>query len=167
MKNTNSRNFVQALQAVANTVEQTYHNEKTINSLTHKVTNSKAEIKKALGRKDSMTFKNQDGNEFLVSRIRDADIALDLAKAKETLTSEQFKGITDQKLLITDYHELISLLKQYGVPPAKFKRFVQAEYEINSDKLDHMLEIGEINIAEAQQFATATYEDEIKIRKVK
>ncbi len=162
-----SKGLANALQAIGSLVEQTYHQEKTLHGLTHKVANNKNDIKKALGTRDSATFKNVDGGEFLVSRKDKAVITFDVDKAKETLDNERFKKITTQKLFINDYMSLIQLLKEYGVPPKEFKQFVDAEFNIEPDKLDHLLEIDEITLDEARAFSHATFEDEIKIRKVK
>lgn len=162
-----ARGIAAALQAIGSTVEQTYHQEKTLHGLTHKVAKNKVEIKKALGTKDSASFKNAEGNEFLVSRKDSAVITFDAVKAKEKLDPKRFKAISNQKLMINDYAALIDLLKDYGVPPKEFKQFVEAEFTIDAEKLDHLLELEEITVEEIKEFSHAEFEDEIKIRKVK
>ncbi len=156
-----------AMEKVCGIVEQTYYQERTLYDLTNKVSKNKVEIKKELGRKDSMTVRNLDGNEFLVSSKPDVKMEFDVVKMQKTLDKERFNKATNKKVIVHDLEGLITYLKSQGVSAKKFKEYITVEHEVDADKLDHLVDIEEVTVAEAQEFTDISFEDVITIKKVK
>lgn len=148
-------------------VEQTYHYEKTHYDLTQKIARNKLQLKKHLGRTDSMNVKIDDGSEFIVKRETDIKLEFFTDKLRKALDKNTFEQATDKRVLISDLDGLISVLKSYGVKPKDFKKFLTVEHEVNTEKLDHLIEIEEISVEDIQGCYKADFEEEIKIRKVK
>lgn len=148
-------------------VEQTFHFESTIYDLTQKVNKNKREIKKGLGKKDSLTIKTDDNKDFLVSRNTDVKLEFFADKLQKSLDKDKFKRIVNKKVVVDDLEGLIQLLKENGVSPKQFKKYISTEHSVDVDKLDHLVEIGEISIEDIHGCYKADFNEEIKIRKIK
>lgn len=156
-----------AMDSMCGLVEQTYHYEKTLFDLTNKVAKNKAQIKREMQRKDVLKISNAEGHEFRVENKPDVSLNFDMDKMRKTLDKETFERVTNKKVFINDINALIAMLKQYGVPPKKFKTFIEVEHAVDEEKLDHLIDIEDISVAEAQEFTSLEIEDVINIKKVK
>lgn len=156
-----------AIANLSDIVEQTFHYESTIYDLTQKVRKNKLEIKKGLGKKDSLTVRTEEDSDFLVSRDTDVSLEFFADKLQKALDKDTFKKIVNKRVIIDDLDGLIALMKDNGISPKQFKKYISTEHEVDMDKVDHLIDTEEISIEDIHGCYKADFNEEIKIRKIK
>lgn len=77
-----------------------------------------------------------------VTRVRRKKVMWKLEEMKKKLPKEKYKAIVTKTYTVTDMEGLIKYLKQCGVDPKKFKKFISVEQAVNEKSLDMLYETG-------------------------
>ena len=80
-----------------------------------------------------------------VTSVRRKKIFWHLDKLKKKLSKETIKQVVNKTYTITDMQGLIKYLKECGVDPKKFKKYIDVQEELNEAELDRMYTMGEID----------------------
>ena len=80
-----------------------------------------------------------------VTRVRKKSITWDIDKLKKKLDKKVIKKIVTKNYTINDMNGLIEYLKECGVNPKKFKKFLTVDEELNEIELNRLYDLGEIN----------------------
>lgn len=80
-----------------------------------------------------------------VTRVRKKSITWDIDKLKKKLDKKVIKKIVTKKYTINDMNGLIEYLKECGVNPKKFKKFLTVDEELNEIELNRLYDLGEIS----------------------
>lgn len=148
-------------------IEQTFYYEQKVFEWKNKVEENKKRIGKALGRKNQVVVKIDEQCEFVATKDIKTNISFIPDKLKNSLEGDIYKQTVNKTITIKELNNLISMLKSYGVPPKEFKKFLIVKEEVDIEKVDHLIEVGEVNIEDIQGCYTVEYEEEIKVRKTK
>lgn len=104
---------------------------------------------------NSFTVKLDNGMDFYsnpitvtVTKVRRKKITWDLEELKKKLPKEKFKLVVNKQYSINDMSGLIRYLKQCGVDPKKFKKFIDVSETLDETKLDTMYETGKLKTEE-------------------
>lgn len=76
-----------------------------------------------------------------ISRRR---VNYDADKLEERLGKETCLEFIDKEYVINDIDGLIKLLKEAGVKPKEFKKFIDVKKTVNKEKIDQLSDLGEI-----------------------
>jgi hypothetical protein len=80
-----------------------------------------------------------------VTRVRKKSITWDIDKLKKKLDKKVIKKIITKKYTINDMSGLVEYLKECGVNPKKFKKFLTVDEELNEVELNRLYDLGEID----------------------
>lgn len=80
-----------------------------------------------------------------VTRVRKKSILWDIDKLKKKLDKKVIKKIITKKYTINDMNGLAEYLKECGVNPKKFKKFLTVDEELNEVELNRLYDLGEID----------------------
>ena len=80
-----------------------------------------------------------------VTRVRKKSILWDIDKLKKKLDKKVVKKIITKKYTINDMNGLVEYLKECGVNPKKFKKFLTVDEELNEVELNRLYDLGEID----------------------
>lgn len=80
-----------------------------------------------------------------VTRVRKKSILWDIDKLKKKLDKKTIKKIITKKYTINDMNGLVEYLKECGVNPKKFKKFLTVDEELNEVELNRLYDLGEID----------------------
>lgn len=80
-----------------------------------------------------------------VTRVRKKSITWDIDKLKKKLDKKVIKKIITKKYTINDMNGLVQYLKECGVNPKKFKKFLTVDEELNEIELNRLYDLGEIS----------------------
>lgn len=80
-----------------------------------------------------------------VTRVRKKSILWDIDKLKKKLDKKVIKKIITKKYTINDMNGLVQYLKECGVNPKKFKKFLTVDEELNEIELNRLYDLGEIS----------------------
>lgn len=80
-----------------------------------------------------------------VTRVRRKSILWDIDKLKKKLDKKVIKKIVTKKYTINDMNGLVEYLKECGVNPKKFKKFLTVDEELNEVELNRLYDLGEID----------------------
>ena len=80
-----------------------------------------------------------------VTRVRKKSITWDIDKLKKKLDKKVIKKIITKKYTINDMNGLVEYLKECGVNPKKFKKFLTVDEELNDVELNRLYDLGEID----------------------
>lgn len=80
-----------------------------------------------------------------VTRVRKKSILWDIDKLKKKLDKKVIKKIITKKYTINDMNGLVQYLKECGVNPKKFKKFLAVDEELNEVELNRLYDLGEID----------------------
>lgn len=148
-------------------IEQTYYFEQKLFEWGNKVKTNKAQISKAMGSNKKLDVIVDDNTAFKAVKTINTHVDFIPEKLKESLSKETFAKVTNKKVIVKDVDSLISMLKTYGVPPKKFKEFIAVKHEVSIEKIDNLIEMGEIDIDQIQGCYKVDFEENIKVTKTK
>lgn len=77
-----------------------------------------------------------------VTRVRRKKVTWKMEEMKKKLSKEKYKAIITKTYTVTDMEGLTKYLKQCGVDPKKFKKFIAVEQTVNEKSLDMLYETG-------------------------
>jgi hypothetical protein len=148
-------------------IEQTYYFEQKVYEWSNKVKNNKNLINKSMGRNDKVDVVIDDQASFRATKVIKTHIDFFPDKLKESLSKELFERVNDKIVTVQNLDGLIKMLKEYGVPPKRFKDFITVKNEVSVEKIDNLIEMGEINIDNIQGCYKVEFEEDIKVTKTK
>lgn len=150
-------------------IEQTYYFEQKVFEWKSKIDENKKRIGKALGRRNRVEIKVDDQTEFCASKEVKTNISFIPDKLRDNLDKEIYKKVVQKTVMVkeNDLKNLIAMLRTYGVPSKEFKQYLTVKEEIDIEKVDHLIEIEEINIEDIQGCYTVEYDEEVKVKKTK
>lgn len=79
-----------------------------------------------------------------VTKVRTNTFVWDIKKLKKQLQKKHFRKVVDKTYTINDYEGLVEYLKQCGVEPKKFSKFINVESNVNESAIDELLNVGEL-----------------------
>lgn len=156
-----------AITTINDIVEQTYYFEQKVYEMNQKVNKNKSAISKALGRKNRLDIKVDDQTEFSAIKETKVNIEFFPDKLKATLDKEMYEKVIDKHVGIRNLEGLISMLKEYGVPPKRFKDYLEVKHEVSNEKIDHQIEMGNIDIENIAGCYKVDFDEEIRVKKTK
>lgn len=149
-------------------IEQTYYFEQKVFEWSQKVSKNKEIIKKSMGNVNKIDVTIPDEKvAFRATKTVQTNIEFFPEKLKETLDKEKFAKVNNKTVVVNDLDGLVKMLKSYGIPPKQFKEFITVKNEISVEKIDNLIEMGEIEIDEIQGCYKVEFEEEIKVTKTK
>ena len=148
-------------------VEQTFYFEQKVYEWSKKVRDNKILISKSMGRKNRLDVRIDNDLSFGVIKEKDTKIDFYSDQLKQNLDKKRYSEVVNKVLTIDDLSGLIKMLKKYGVPPKEFKKFISSEDYVDLEKIERLIEIGELEIKDLQGCYKAEFDEEIKIRKNK
>ena len=148
-------------------VEQTFYFEQKVYEWSKKVRDNKILISKSMGRKNRLDVRIDNDLSFGVIKEKDTKIDFYSDQLKQNLDKKRYSEVVNKVLTIDDLSGLIKMLKKYGVPPKEFKKFISSEDYVDLEKIERLIEIGELEIKDLQGCYKAEFNEEIKIRKNK
>ena len=95
-----------------------------------------------------MTFDYDEfeGSGLVVNRIQKSNVEFDCDKLERALGKELSKNVIQKKYEVIDMNGLIRYLKECGVNPKVFKKFINVSKFVNEKELDRLEELGKISI---------------------
>jgi hypothetical protein len=148
-------------------VEQTYYFEQKLFEWGNKVKANKEKINKAMGKRDKVDVIVDEDTAFKAIKQVQTSIDFFPEKLKTSLSKEKFNSIAIKTVVVNDLDAMVAMLKDYGVPAKEFKRFITVNTEISVEKVDNLVEMGELEIDELQGCFKVEYEEQIKVIKTK
>lgn len=148
-------------------IEQTFYLEQKIHEWKQKVESNKKYISKALGRKNSLDARIDENTSFNVQKKIDTKLHFFYEQLQKTLDKKTYNKVINKTVTIDDVNALIKTLKWYGVPPKEFKTYITVHHEVDIEKVDSLIEIGEISIDEIQGCYSVEFNEDIRVRKTK
>lgn len=85
-----------------------------------------------------------------VNKIIKVKINFDVNKLEKRLDNELKQEIINKKVEIINLEGLIEYLKECGVNPKEFKKYINVRKEVNTKKLDKMEELGRISLEDIE-----------------
>lgn len=85
-----------------------------------------------------------------VNKITKVKINFDANKLEKRLDNELKQEIINKKVEIINLEGLIEYLKECGVNPKEFKKYINVRKEVNTKKLDKMEELGRISLEDIE-----------------
>ena len=103
-----------------------------------------------------------------VTKVRTKKVTWLLDKLKKKVSKELYNSVVDKTYIVNDMSGLIKYLKDCGVDPKKFKKFIDVEEKINETKLENCYEIGTIKASDVEGCYTLSMgEPYIRLTEVK
>lgn len=146
-------------------VEQTYYFEQKAADLNKKITKNKVYLSKNFGSKKRIDVRVDENTAFVATKEVKTHIEMYRDQLRKALPKETYKKAVDKTVSIKNLNGLIKMLKGYGVPPKQFKEFLDVTEEVNMEKLDQLIEIGEVDMEKLQGCYKVDFDEDIKIRK--
>lgn len=157
----------QALSEVNDIVEQTYYLEQKVYEFTKTIEANKKKISKTLGRRNNLSVKVDNYTEFFVSKRVKPNVEFHTSQLKKSLSKETYKQVVDKEVKVTDINNLIKLLKEYDVPPREFKKYIETTDHAVNEEISRLIDIGDIEIDDIQGCYDVTFDEEIRVSKIK
>lgn len=165
IKPSKSTHLVESIATLNDIIEQTFYLEQKVYEWSKKVEKNKAKISEALGSRQRLSIRVDDNLSFDVVKKVDTQISFYEDQLKKSLDSETFLKVVDKRVVVTDFDGLIKFLRKNKVKPKEFKKFIETENTVNSESIDELLELGEIEIKDLHGCFKADFKDEIKVKK--
>lgn len=111
------------------------------------------------GGKGSFLFSDNETINKVVYRatlVERNTIKWDIEKLKQRLCKREQKMVLVKKYEITDYCGLVEFLKQYGVDPVGFKRFISVSEVVDSDRIDQLYSVGKLGYEDLRDACTVS-----------
>lgn len=163
----NSKKLGEMVASFNDIVEQTYYYEQKVYEWSKKVEKNKEAINKNLGRKNKAEVNVDDKTSFKVVKNVQTHIDFFPEKLKAALIKEKFEKVVNKTVLINDLDGLVKMLKDYGVPPKKFKEFITVKTEVDVEKIDNLIEMGEMEIEDINGCYKVEFDEDIRVIKTK
>lgn len=100
---------------------------------------------------NSFEIRLDEGNTFYaepvnvkVTNVRTKKIVWNIEKLKQKIGKTVLKKLLKKKYIITDFEGLVKYLKQCGVDPKKFKKYISVEESVDTEMIDHLYSVGAI-----------------------
>ena len=165
MKKKNESKLVKEIEGFNDIVEQTFYLEQKVNEHMKVINSNKNKISRQMGRKSKLDVRVDEQLAFTVYKDVETDIKFHVDQLAQTLDKDNYKRVTNKTLTIKNFNSLVKMLKNYGVDPREFKNFVDVKREANPEEIDHLIEIGELEIDKLQGCYTATFDETIKVNR--
>jgi hypothetical protein len=167
MIKSNSAKLKEMVAALNDIIEQTYHLEQTRFKIDNQIRGNKDKIIRAMGRSEKVDVVIDDSAAFRATKTTNTNIEFFPDKLKEILPKDVYKRVINKTVKINDVEGVIKFLKGYGVPAREFKNFISTDEAVSIEKIDNLIEIGEITIDSIQGCYKVDYEDILKVSKTK
>lgn len=92
-----------------------------------------------------LDFKSREFGNVHVSNVIRKSIIWNIEKLKKKLDKDLIDQFVEKKYVVNNMPGLIKLLKEAGVNPRQFKKFINVEEKVNQQKMNELSEIGEID----------------------
>lgn len=92
-----------------------------------------------------LDFKSREFGKVHVSNVIRKSIIWDVEKLKNKIDKDLTDQFIEKKYIVNNMPGLIKLLKEAGVNPKQFKKFITVEEKVNQQKMNELSEIGEID----------------------
>jgi type 1 glutamine amidotransferase len=148
-------------------IEQTYYFEQKVFEWGNKVKVNKEKISKAMGNNKKLEVVVDEETAFKAVKTINTEVDFIPEKLKESLNKETFAKVVDKTVTINNLDGLIGMLKDYGVPPKRFKEFIKVKNDVSIEKIDNLIEMGEIEIEQIQGCYKVVFDEIIKVSKTK
>lgn len=76
--------------------------------------------------------------------VKNTKVIFDIGKLEKRLGKDS-NAFIDKEYTINDMQGLVRLLKEYGVNPKKFKKFIDVDKKVNQEKLNQLSDLGALN----------------------
>lgn len=104
-------------------------------------------------------FANIPNASFTCSIIEPKKILYDAKKINDVIDSKELKNkVIDKKYHVNNMEGLIELLKEHGVKPKEFKKFIDVEMSVNEKELNQLYSLGFISLDDIE----GCYEADVK-----
>lgn len=94
-----------------------------------------------------------------VTRVQNTKIEFDADKLEKVLGKELSRGVITKHYEVIDMDGLIMYLKDYGINPKTFKKFIAIRKTVNPKELDKLEELGKITANQIKGCYTAKTQD--------
>lgn len=94
------------------------------------------------------------GKKITVTRVTPSKVLFDIDGIKSLLSKSNRKLVIKKNYSITNWLGLFELLKSHGVDFKEFMKYAKCEETIDSEQLDRLVELGEIDEASIRKFIT-------------
>lgn len=148
-------------------VEQTYYLEQKVFEWKRKIDDNKQLINKSLGRKNSLNVRVDDNLAFSVLKSTKLNIEFFPDQVRNKVSKEVYNKVVDKIVEIKDVDALIKTLKWYGVPPKEFKNHIKVSHKVDNEKIDNLIDLGQISIADIEGCYKVDFDEDIRVRKTK
>ena len=91
---------------------------------------------------------------IVVTRVTPSKVNFDVKGIKSILSKESRKLVVKKNYSITNWLGLFELLKSHGVDFKEFMKYASCEETIDSEQLDRLVELGEIDEALVRKYIT-------------
>ena len=89
-----------------------------------------------------------------VTRVTPSKVIFDIDGIKSLLSKENKKLVIKKNYSITNWIGLFQLLKSYGVDFKEFMKYAKCEEVVDSEQLDRLVELGEVDEATVRKYIT-------------
>lgn len=93
---------------------------------------------------DQGTLFRMNPKTVMVTKVEQTKIEWDTKQLEENLEKDVAEKVIQKKYIVKDMPALIDLLKSYGVKSKEFKKLIDVERKVNTDKVNELSEVGEI-----------------------
>lgn len=117
------------------------------------------EIDKAIGAEDEITVhyiedetssKAKQTVFFNIKKVIRTSVTFHADKLKESLSKEIQKRVISKSYTVNNMDGLVAMLKEYGVNPKEFKKFIDVRESVNVQELERLEAIGKIDKEEIE-----------------
>ena len=145
-------------------LNETSKNKRLADKYTNLYNQNRVELQKYFDN----TTSNQIGNDDIVVTKRERiNIIYNIYKLREKLDKNIFKKVTNRRYYVKDLDGLVELMKQAGIKPKDFKKYVDADISVDKSQIKKLYEAGEISISDLEGCFHATITKYIDVREIR
>lgn len=100
----------------------------------------------------------------IASMVKKLYVEYDAEKLEERLDKKLVKDIIKKMINITDYEDFVVLLKQHGIKPAEFKRFIEVKRIVDKARIKQLFNEGTLTLKDLNGCYTANVTKSIIIK---
>ena len=143
-----------------------YEKKKEFDSQKNVFEENKADFKRTMDKYYNL-IADEDGNvvinpvdvlsgckKIVVTRVTPSKVNFDVKGIKSILSKESRKLVVKKNYSITNWLGLFELLKSHGVDFKEFMKYASCEETIDSEQLDRLVELGEIDETLVRKYIT-------------